>query len=118
VQKSYVPEAGDHVMEEDGRLEPGQVHPRAQPLAAAEGCERARGRVRPVLPPPRVEGVWVVVDAGVEVHAAEVEEDAPALGDEVTTDLHVPHRLPHDPVDDVAQAQRLRDHLHQRNTTR
>jgi hypothetical protein len=29
----------------------------------------------------------------------------------VAPHLHVPHRLPHDPVYDVAHPQRLRDHL-------
>jgi len=114
----FVPEAGDEMVQKDGGLEPCQVEPRAQPLAAAEGGEAAaaaaahdRYHVGPLLPPPGVEGVRVVVDGGVEVDGAEVDEDAPALGDEVAPHLHVPHRLPHDPVYDVAHPQRLRDHL-------
>jgi hypothetical protein len=35
----------------------------------------ARGHVHPDLPLPLVEGMWVIVDGGVEVHAAEVDED-------------------------------------------
>ena len=103
------------MVQEDGGLEPGQVQPRAEPLPAAEGGEAAAAaghHVGPLLPPPWVEGVRVVVDGGVEVDGAEVDEDAPALGDEVASHLHVPHRLAHDPVDDVPHPQRLRDHLH------
>ena len=101
------------MVQKDGGLEPGQIEPRAQPLAAAEGGEAAAAHdhVGPLFPPPGVEGVRVVMDGGVEVDGAEVNEDAPALGDEVSPHLHVPHRLPHDPVYDVAHPQRLRDHL-------
>lgn len=103
MQKLKLPEPGDQMVQKDGRLEPGQVHPRAQPLPTTEGCEpAARGHVGSLLPPPGVEGVRVRMDAGVEVDAAEVDEDAPALGDEVAADVHVTHGLPHDPVDDIA----------------
>ena len=54
------------------------------------------------LPPPWIEGVGVVVDVAVEVNRAEVEEDAPPLGDELPLHLHVLHCLAHDPVYDVA----------------
>lgn len=70
--------------------------------------------MRSYLPPPWIEGVGVVVDVGAEVDGAEVDEDAPALWDEISLHLHVPHRLPHDPADDVADPQRLRDHLNAR----
>jgi hypothetical protein len=70
----------------DGCIEPSEIKHWAQTLPATKGGEgaasAARGHVHPDHPPPQVEGVRIVVDGGVEVHAAEVDVDALDLGDE------------------------------------
>jgi len=64
------------------------------------------------LPPPWIEPVGLIVELVVEVDRSEVHEHAPTFGDEVPLHLDIPHRLAHDPVDDIAHPQCLCYHLY------
>jgi hypothetical protein len=86
------PEAPHQVVHRHERLDPGELHPHADPRPAAERHERARRRRRWLgrLEPGRVQLGRVGEDGGVHVRHAGRPEHLPAFGDGVAFELGVP----------------------------